>query len=277
MRDYRGDVLTEAKPSCPARILGFKVAPRVGDVLDVSAAASSKPIDLRAKRVAQFGAEKSLVAPEADNDEEKKFLNVVVKADVLGSLEAIIGSLEKLKNDEVSVKVVGKGLGNITADDVALAETAKAFIFGFNVQAAPLAHEMIQEKNVVFNQYKIIYDLLDFVKAELEKLLNPEKIVTELGKFRVVAVFRSEKSSMILGGRVEGGKLRNEAKIRVRRGNEIIGLGKIGQLQINKQTVNEVPDGSECGIQFEGKIKAEVGDVLEAYWEEEKKKKLVLS
>ena len=202
MKNYRGENLTEAGPSSPIRILGFKVAPQVGDVLDVGGAGSATLIDLKSKRTQQSGAEQRPVSStnNEDPDEPKKYLNVVVKADTLGSLEAIIGSLEKLKNDEVSVKVVGKGLGNVSPDDVALAETTKGILFGFNVSPTSIANEMIMTRGVNFKPYKIIYDLLNFVRDELEKLLNPEVIVTELGNFKVMAIFRTEKNLMILGG-----------------------------------------------------------------------------
>lgn len=278
MKNYKGESLQEAPPSCPVRILGFKVAPQVGDILDVGSASSANLINIKEKRNTQSGAEKKTVSVAADPEEEeqKKVLNLVIKADTLGSLEAIIGSLEKIKNDEVGVRVVGKGLGNITADDVSKAETAHGLIFGFNTQPVPLAKNMIQDKNIQFLQFSVIYDLIDFVKAELKKLLNPEKIITELGSLRVAAIFRTAKGSMIVGGRVESGKLKKDARVRVKRGGEMIGQGKIAQLQSGKQTVNELPEGNEGGMQFDGKIKLEVGDVLEAYKEEEKEKKLVL-
>ena len=278
MKNYKGENLQEAPPSCPVRILGFKVAPQVGDILDVGSAATASDINLKEKRNKQSGAEKKVVSAMADTEEEekKKILNLVIKADTLGSLEAIISSLEKIKNDEVGVRIIGKGLGSVMADDVAKAETAGAIICGFNVSPAPTAQHMIQDKNIQFLQFSVIYDLLDFVKAELKKLLNPEKIVIELGKLRVAAIFRTAKGSMIVGGRVEGGKLKKDAKVRVRRAGEVIGQGKLGQLQSGKQTVNELPEGNEGGLQFDGKLKLEVGDVLEAYTEEEKEKKLIL-
>ena len=108
-------------------------------------------------------------------------------------------------------------------------------------------------------------------------MLNPELIVTELGNFKVIALFRTEKNSMVVGGRVEKGKILRNCLAHVKRGGEIIGKGKITKLQISKQEMNEVPEGSECGIQFEGKLKLEVGDLLEAYKEEKKEKKLVLN
>ncbi|MBI2037571.1 MAG: translation initiation factor IF-2 [Candidatus Magasanikbacteria bacterium] len=278
MRDYKGENLKEAVPSCPVRILGFKVAPQVGDILDVGSADSATLISIKEKRNIQSGAEKKTVSRTADPEEEeqKKVLNLIIKADTLGSLEAIIGSLEKIKNEEVGVRVVGKGLGNVMADDVAKAETTHAVICGFNVTPVVLAKNMIQDKNIQFLQFSVIYDLIDFVKGELKKLLNPEKIVIELGSLRVAAIFRTTKNSMIVGGRVESGKLKKDAKIRVKRGGEVIGIGKLAQLQSGKQAVNELPEGNEGGLQFDGKIKLEVGDVLEAYKEEEKEKKLIL-
>lgn len=278
LKDHRGDAIVSAPPSCPVRILGFKIAPQVGDVLDVGQAATAGNIDIRSKKSQQTGAEQHVsVAQQAEDTEEgKKNLNLVIKADTLGSLEAIIGSLENIKSADVGVKVVSKGLGNITADDAKRAETSHAMIFGFNVTTTPVSFEMIQAAKVVFEPYSVIYDLLDRVKEELQKLLIPELIVTELGIFKVVALFRTEKKIMIVGGRVEKGKLLKDARLRVKRGGEIIGLGKIAGLQSGKSTVNEVPEGNECGLQFEGKMKLEVGDVLEAFKEESKEKKLVL-
>jgi translation initiation factor IF-2 len=279
MKNYRGDNLQVATPSTPVRILGFKLAPRVGDVLDVGSADSASEINLKNKRVEQMGAEQRPLVSTGDTeaDEARKTFNIVIKADVLGSLEAIVASLEKIKNEEVSVKVVGKGLGNITADDVSLASATGAQVIGFNVNTSALANEMMQNTGVQFKQFRIIYDLLDFIKDELEKLLNPEVIVTELGNLKVLAIFRTEKGHMIVGGRVESGKLQKDCKVRVKRNKEIIGKGALSHLQTGKQEVKEIPEGTEGGVQFDGKLRLEVGDVLEAYREDKKEKKLVLS
>ena len=278
MKNYRGENLTSAPPSCPIRILGFKVAPRVGDVLDVDKKDGAGEVNLRAKRTAQSGAEQRPSSNREEGDDNVHHsLNVVVKADVLGSLEAIIASLEKLKNEEVAVKVVGKGLGNINADDVSLAQSTGAVIYGFSVHPSPVSQEMIGSSGVEFIHYRVIYDLLDNVKERLEKLLNPEVVITELGNFKVVAIFRTDKNFMILGGRVEMGKLKKNCQVRVKRDGQIVGKGKLTKLQASKQEMNEIPEGSECGVQYEGKLRPEVGDVLEAFIEEKKDKKLVLS
>ena len=279
LKNYRGESITSAGPSSPVRILGFKIAPQVGDILDLSKAGSATQVDVRSKYTQQTGAEKSMVSAPTDSTEEenKKTLNVVIKADTLGSLEAIIGSLQRIKNDEASVKVVGKGLGNIMADDVTLAETAGATICAFHVTTTPVAFEMIRKSQVVYKEFKVIYDLFDEIKDELEKMLNPELITTELGNLKVMAIFRTDKNSMIVGGRIESGKLLKDAKARVKRDKEIIGTGKLSALQSGKQSVNELHEGHEGGVQFDGKIKLEVGDIIEAYKEEKKEKKLVLS
>lgn len=277
LKNYRGELITEAPPSTPARILGFKLAPQVGDVLDVSKASGAEQVDVRSKKSVQTGAEKVTISQPQDEDEDiqKKTLNVVVKADTLGSLEAIIGSLENMSYEEVGVKIIGKGLGNITADDVTRVQTANGMLLGFNVSTNAQSQEILQTSGIQYHQYTIIYDLLDKVKEELEKLLSTEVIATDVGIFKAMAIFRTEKNSMIVGGRVESGKLLKGCKVRVRRDGEIIGVGKLPKLQSGKQDMKEIPQGNECGLQYEGKVKIEEGDVLEAFTEERKIKKLV--
>ncbi len=278
MKDYNGDSIDKAGPSVPAQIIGFKVAPQVGDILDVAQGANAKKIDVKAKRIEQKGAEKHGIVQAAkdESDEEdkgKNTLNLLIKADVLGSLEAIIGSLESIVHDEVGVKIIGKGLGNITEDDVNKAEAAAAHVIGFNVKASPIAEEVMRDKDINFLQYSIIYDLINWVKDELEKLLDQEKIVTELGILKVLAIFRTDKGAMTIGGRVESGKI-IPALARVKRDGDIIGTGKITECQIGKSKAKEVPSGTECGLRFEGKTRIEEGDVLEVYSEEVKTRKI---
>jgi len=278
MKDYKGKNLKTAGPSTPIRILGFKIAPAVGDVLDVGSSKGAEKIDLKNKRVEQAGAEKYTLVKETeeDDDEKVKALNIVVKTDVLGSLEAIVASISKLRNEEVQVSIISKGLGNINADDVARASAAGAVVYGFNVVATPVAQDLMDEQDVDFVQYKIIYDLIDDVKERLEKLLSAEKITTELGTLEIKAVFRAEKNKTIAGGLVKSGKLFTGEKVRITRGGESVGIGKIEKLQIGQQVEKKVPEGSECGFEFTGKTKLEKGDIIEVYKEEEKKKELVL-
>ncbi len=278
MKDYTGSPVESAGPSVPVQIIGFKVAPEVGDIMDIGSASGASKIDIKQKKTQQTGAEKTYVVESNANDEDeggKKMMNLVIKADVLGSLEAIIGSLSKIKHDEVGVSIVGKGLGNINEDDVHKAEAADATVIGFHVNPTPLAEEDMREKNIPFKHYTVIYDLINWVKDELEKMLDVEIIVHELGNLKVLAIFRTEKGAMTVGGRVENGKIAKGAQIRVKRDGEIIGAGKLVECQTGKQSVKEVPSGTECGLRFEGKTRIEVGDVLEVYSEERKVRKII--
>ncbi len=278
MRDDRGEEISEAGPSVPAQIIGFKVAPTIGDILDLTKSASATKIDLKAKKTQQVGAEKVSLAKSTneETDEKKNTLNIVVKSDVLGSLEAIIGSLDRFRHDEVAVRIVGKGLGNISENDVALAESSGATVIGFNVKPTTTAEVSMRERDVPFKQYTVIYDLIDWIRDELELLLESESIVHELGNLKVLAVFRTDKKAMTVGGRVESGVIKKDAKVRIKRDGEEIGKGTIGQLQSGQSAVKSAPAGTECGIRYEGKVKIEKGDILEAYEVERKERKLEL-
>jgi len=273
MKDFHGEQMLSAGPSTPAQIIGFKVAPSVGDILDVGLQDTAKKIDVKQKQTTQTGAERHGIAQAQstdEQDEKKKTLNLVIKSDVLGSLEAIIGSLEKIYHDEVGIQIIGKGLGNITESDVAKVESSGGTLIGFNVNPTQTAKESISEKNITFLRFEVIYALIDWVKDELEKLLDAETIVTEVGTLKVLAIFRTDKKAMIVGGRVETGKILKGAKVRIKRDGEMMGVGTIAKLQSGKQDVKKVPQGSECGLRVEGKEKIEEGDVLEVYTEEKK-------
>ena len=272
MKDYTGNLIETAGPSVPAVIIGFKVAPEVGDILDVGRASGAKKIDVRQKYVQQTGAQRQLSsqakADDNESEEKIKFLNVVIKADVLGSLEAIIGSLENITHAEVGVKIIGKGLGNVTENDISKVEDLGGAILGFHVSPTPMATETISEKNIKFLRFEVIYDLIDWVKQELEKLLDKEKIVTELGNLKVLAIFRTDRGAQTLGGRVESGKVVKDARVRVKRDKEIIGAGIVVKLQTGQSEIKEAPQGTECGLRIESKTKMAEGDILEFYKEE---------
>jgi len=277
MKNYLGESIDTAGPSYPVQIVGFKVAPEVGDVLDLSQLSTAAEINVKKKKSEQTGAEKSMVIDSLGNDDEdgKKTLNLLVKSDVLGSLEAIVASLSKIKHPEVGVKIIGKGLGNITEDDAHKAQAGNAHVIGFNVQPNADVYEVLRENNIPFTQYSIIYDLINWVKEELGKLLSDEKIITELGILKVLAIFRKEKGSMIIGGRVESGKIHKNVLARVKREGVNMGVGKITECKVGQAVVKEVAQGVECGLKFEGSLRIEEGDVLELYTEETKAREII--
>ncbi|MBD3281482.1 translation initiation factor IF-2 [Candidatus Uhrbacteria bacterium] len=281
MRDFKGDAVDEATPGTPVKVLGFKAAPSVGDIFEVPE--DWRSLEKRKARsnyqaTSQFTAVKSI----KEEDKEKKghaSLNVIIKADVLGSLEAILGMLEKIQHDQVSVEVIKKGLGNVTESDIEVAAASgNSVVYGFNTVATSAASVMARDQGVELKEYQIIYELIDDIIARLNAMLPDEVIRTELGKAEVVAVFRTEKDRMVVGCKVKSGMAKEGAKLIVWRkeGEEEqpMGQGEIESLQVGKEKVKEVMAGQECGISYHGKEKLEVGDRLDIYTEESKTQKV---
>lgn len=273
MKDWSGKIVTNASPGMPVRILGFKVAPEMGDIVEVPKSIKT----LESKKVIptyREGASKTAKAPEAL--ESQTLLNTIVKTDMLGSLEAILASLEKIQTPEVAVKVVAKGLGNINEAEVLQAAASNAIIYGFNVTVPFKVADLAREKGVEIQTYKIIYGLFDDIKGRLEAYLKPEIIRTNLGVLKVLAVFRVEKNYAIIGGRVEEGKAIKTAKVKILRSGAEVGEGAIAELQHAKQAVESIPGGTECGLKVITRTALEINDVLEIYKEEKKERKLMI-
>jgi len=270
MKDWQGNDLQSAGPSVPAQVLGFKMAPKVGDI--VGLAEDRRDLEkVKVKKIIEQ--EKSVVAPEAkEEDESVTKINLILRADVLGSAEAIVESLKKLETPELKIKIIQQGLGNITENDLELAETSGAMLFGFNVHLSPRAKELLQSKKIDVRLHKIIYDLINDVKEKINELIKPELVRKDLGKMQIVAIFRKEQHSMIVGGKVTEGEIKPNTRAAVLRDGEFITVGQVTQLQSAKQEVSNCVKGQECGILFKGQPVIEEGDVLEVYKEEQVKK-----
>ena len=211
-----------------------------------------------------------------------KCLNLILRADVLGSLEALSQALDKLDHPEVKIKVLKKGLGNLTEIDVDLAKTTKAWLISFNTEISVPAKQLAIDLGLKVSIYQVIYDLIKDLKQEMNKLLSPEIFEEKIGKVEVLKVFQQSAKETILGGKVINGKVFKDTIIRVwhssldeksgQTESELKGEGKLVQLQINKKDVQEVKTGVECGIKFIGRVKIEVGDTLEIYQEIKKER-----
>lgn len=269
MKDWKGEAVDKARPGRPVQVLGFKVAPTVGDIVEVAKSLDDLEVKKtdKTRRAANKEATARMSVSE-DDQRKKKTINIVLRTDVLGSQEAILGMFEKIEHKEVGVGVVKKGLGNITEADILQAETSGAVVYAFNVMIPPTIEELARDKGVEVKKFDVIYHLYDDVRERLEAILPKETVITELGKLAVLGVFKKEPGATVGGGRVSGGKLLNGAKLRISRGGEYVGEGSIAELQIGKRTVKEVKDGQECGVKIQSKTRLEIGDVLEAYTEE---------
>jgi len=271
LSDENGEQVKEVGPSTPVAMLGLNGTPAAGDPFLVATD------ERRAREVAEFRRDKAndqrLAQPAASLDnllesfgaDEVKYLNIVVKADVRGSLEAIVSALRELGNDEVKVNVVFSGVGAIAESDVNYAITAGAVIFGFNVRADAAARKLIENEGLDLRYYKVIYDLVDDVKAALSGMLSPEVREEIVGIAEVRDVFQSKKFGAIAGCRVTEGTVFKDKKIRVLRSNVVIFEGELESLRHFKDEVNEVRNGSECGIGVRNYNDVKVGDQIEVF------------
>lgn len=277
MRDWNGKSVDVAVPGMPVKILGFKVPPVVGDIVEVPQ--DPKLLEQKkAKATSQvadnFTAAKQ-VKTEAEEGTKKIMLNIVLKTDVLGSLEALLGMFEKISHEMVGVDVIQKGLGNVTEVDIQRAVNSQpAVVYGFNVTVPTPIEMMAREKKVDVKSSKIIYEIFDDIITRLNALLPQEIITTLLGQAEVAGIFRTEPGRMVLGVRVKEGHLKAGCKVRIWRGEEPVGEGVLDTLQSGKSTVKELGAGKEGGVSYKGKLKVELGDRLEAYIEESKTRKL---
>jgi len=265
LRNYKGEEVIEAGPSTPVKVLGLKISPAVGDILNVGAGEK-----VRTKKIKSSSSAADIIPLGNDDNPEDKTpkVNVIIKTDFLGSAEAIEESLLKLNNEKVKVRVISKGLGYITEGDVKRAGDSSAKILGFNVRISPVIETLMREKQVTVKTFSVIYDLIKFVKDEMQLLVKPEINRIELGRLKVLAVFRTENNSQIVGGKVLDGVVKNNSLIDVKRGDDFIVSGRLTRLQAGKQDVESVDKDIEAGLKYEGKPLIVVGDILQVYQEE---------
>ena len=271
LRDYRGQNITQAEPGMPAKIIGLKIAPIVGDVLQAGAGEKNKIRKIKSARQEQ--AVKLPEKTEKDDDKIKK-INLIIKSDVLGSGEAIEESLAKIETAGLKINIIKRGLGNITEDNITQAEASQAQIIGFNVKATPVIENLAREKNVKIKLYNIIYELINDIKKQIQELVEPEIELVGLGELKTLAIFRTESDSQIIGGKIIKGKAEMNCLIKVTRDKQIIATGKLIKLQAGKQDVDSVETNQECGIQYQGKPIIQEGDILQFYKEEKIIKKI---
>ncbi len=274
MVDENGSRIKEAGPSCPVEALGFSEVPTAGDEFEVypdekaaRAVVGERATDARAARLAQQMASRrvslSSMSGQASEGELKE-LNIILKADVQGSLEAILGSLEQLPKDEVQVRVLLSAPGEITETDVDLAAASGAVIVGFNTSMASGAKRAADANGVDVRDYEVIYKLLEDIQLAMEGLLEPEMIEEALGVAEVRAIFSIGKSA-VAGCYVTNGKIQRNCRARVKRGKQIVFEGDLDSLKRNKDDVKDVSTGFECGIGCDRFANWEEGDQIEAF------------
>ncbi|HEY1330431.1 MAG TPA: translation initiation factor IF-2 [Actinomycetota bacterium] len=273
MFDENLEPMSEAGPSKPAQVLGWSHVPEAGDEFRVVAD------EREAKRIAQEresrhrAAEFASAKPAASSltellmrarEGELPVLNLIIKADVQGTLQAIVESLDKLPQNEVRVQVLHQGVGGINENDISLGAASGAIVIGFNVRPEPAARELAEKEGVDLRLYRVIYQALDDIRAALSGLLQPDQEEVELGRAEVRALFRTPRG-VIAGCYVTHGNIARNSLARLVRDGAIVYTGRVGSLRRFKEDVREVAEGFECGIGLENFQDVHEGDVVETY------------
>ena len=276
MTDYKGRRVKEAGPSIPVEVMGLGEVPGAGDIFDAVSdeKLARELVEQRKQKLKeeQFNAYRRVTLDTLFStleEGELKELNIVVKADVQGSVEALTQNLEKLSNNEVKVRVIHGGVGAITDSDVMLAAASNAIIVGFHVRPDATAQAHAERDNIEMRMYSVIYDCIEDVQAAIKGMLAPKFRDVELGKAEVRRVFRLSSAGTIAGSYVLSGKVARNCKIRVVRDGIVIADDAIASLKREKDDAKEVMSGYECGIGLEKYNDIKEGDILEAYLVEE--------
>jgi len=271
-----GEALKEALPSTPVVITGFKELPEFGD--EFSVVKDEKTARIHAEKLT---AQKHSAAARSDissselirminRNNEIQELNIIIRADVQGSLTSVIDSLKTMDTDEVAIHVISSGVGAITENDLHLASTSNAIIYGFNVVAPTNIKRLASRDKVSIRLYNVIYELIDDAKDELSKLLAPEIVEKDLGRLVVKGVFKTTKTEIICGGEVTKGKLTVPSLARITRGDDNLGEVEVTNLKRGPQDTKEVFEGEMCGISIKtaSRIELQEGDRIELFTRE---------
>ena len=284
LQDYKGEALKSAGPSTPVTVTGFKELPQFGDVFKVvKNEKEARNLAQKAKiEAAQNAATANVTGADLlkmmNQKHDAEDFNIVIKADVQGSLTSVSDSLRLIETGgEVNLNVVSSGIGNITENDIHLAAAGeKTIIYGFNVELPPAIKKIATRDRVEVRIYKVIYELLDDARAEMEKLLAPEVVENEIGSLEVKGVFRTMKEEIIAGGEVKSGRVYAGLLGRVIRKKEQIAEVEVSHVQRQQQEAKDVIEGEMCGLSLKTKkkIQLEVGDKLEFFTREVVARKL---
>lgn len=276
IEDFKGAVLKEAGPSSPIVIMGMKEAPQAGEIITVEqkGISRSKIAELlEEKKRTRIGKLRPLSSDRIFSGEGKvNEFNIVLKADVPGSLEAIMGSIKKIDVPNLKINIIKSGIGNLNQDDIQTAKSSNSLILGFDITVNAAVRKLAERENVVIHTHNIIYELIDDLKSSISDWLGPETIRTQIGTMKIIALFGRSKNAQIIGGKITSGKIRKDSIAEVEREKQKVGEGTIQEVRISKEVIQEAVEGSECGVKFVGNVEIKEGDVLKFNVEEERKR-----
>ena len=275
LEDFKGNVIKEAGPSYPVAIMGLKNVAAVGEILTVEGKISRSRIAelIDKKRSMRIGKMKPFTADRilSFSGEEKEF-NIILKTDVPGSLEAITEFVNRISIPDVKINVIKSGIGGLTQEDVQMAKSSNAIIFGFNVGANAIVQKTAERDGVVVRVFDIIYELMDGLKEVISQWLGTEIIKVEIGKMKVKALFGKSKTEQVVGGKVASGKVKKGCVVDIFRNKELQGSGVVNEIRSGKQVVQEISEDNECGMKIVSSVDIQEKDELVFGIEEERKR-----
>lgn len=268
LEDFQGESIQEAGPSTPVVVLGFNTVPSVGEKFVI--VVNQKEAEERIARKQRKSDEGHLLEVE----EGHRIVNVIIKSDVDGTLEAINEVIQSIEGEDFTLRILSEGVGEVNDSDVRLALNGQAILVAFRVKTNPIAQALARNNETPILTYTTIYELVEGMRAAILQQLDPVVTETVIGKLEVLEIFRTEPARMIVGGKIIAGELVSKATLRVLREGEELGKGKLLRLQQGTTVVEKSGEGSEVGILFEGEIRIEKGDLLEAIVREKSKPSL---
>lgn len=259
MEDFQGNIVERVEPSTPVIVIGFEKVPMVGEIFRAFSSIEE--------------AKQQIIEPEQSQEirllkNKEETLKLILKADVLGSLEAIKQVLGSIPQEKATIHTLKAEVGEINDSDVKLAKTAEAMVIGFRIKANPIAQKLALQERVRIISFDVIYQLVEAVTQALEKKVAHEIVRKDQGKLKVLVIFKTDKGSQIIGGKVMDGEIKRGALLDVYRDEEKVGEGKIMKLQKEKKEVGEVGKGTEFGMLYKGDIEVQEDDIFEVYTKE---------
>lgn len=282
LENFLGKTLEKAWPAEPAIVVGFEAVPRVGENFKTFASIESAKEYLQAKEkvpVVNVGTEREILSGQ-------RILNLILKTDVLGSIEAIEEVLKDLPQERVILRILRSEVGEVIESDIKLAKSIQAskevsrdlkkqtIILGFRVKISPAARQLAERERIKIMNFEVIYDLVEEVRKFIGRIAETEVVREDLGKLKVLAIFLTEKNRQIVGGKVIEGEIEKGVQAEVFRGEEFLGRGKVINLQRDKKDIEQIGKGEECGILCEGDVRIEEGDMLAVFKESRRKGEL---
>ncbi len=264
MEDFQGKKIEKATPSMPVKVSGIKGSPQVGEEFKVYK---------NLKEVERKDGEKRIEIPQELNISENA-LNLIIKADVLGSVEAIMETLKKIPREKIGIKIIKAGVGEVNENNVDLARAGKAVILAFRVGSSRVAENLSLKHEIEILKHDIIYEMAKEVRERMTDLLETEIVEEEMGEIKVLAVFKTQRERQIIGGKLLKGSVEKGSPVKIFRGGEEIGKGSLINLKKEEKDVEKIPEREEFGMLFQGETKVEEGDTLIPFQKKEIKPEL---